>query len=97
MRKVQDMELQFETHRIFLTDDTGKTVAEITFPEIAPGVVDINHTFVDGSLRGKGVAGRLAAAAVKLIRANGWKMKASCSYAAGWLEKHPAEKDLLAE
>lgn len=91
------MELQFESNRIFMADDLGKTIAEITFPEIAPGIVDIDHTFVDGSLRGQGVAGKLAAATVRQIRENGWKAKVSCSYIVSWMEKHPEEKDLLAE
>lgn len=91
------MELQFEANRIFMADSAGKMVAEITFPEVTPGIVDIDHTFVDGSLRGQGVAGKLAATAVKTIRENGWKAKVSCSYIAGWMEKHPEEKDLLAK
>ena len=51
------MEFQYEKERIFACDEAGKVIAEITFP-VSQGVADINHTFVDGSLRGQGVAGK---------------------------------------
>ena len=37
----------------------GQLLAEATFPEFAPGVVNIDHTFVDEALRGQGVAAQL--------------------------------------
>ena len=52
------MEFCKEPGRIFATDETGKLLAEVTFPE-QEGIAVINHTFVDGSLRGQGVAGQL--------------------------------------
>lgn len=45
------MKYQSEPYRIFCTDDAGKCVAEITFPETEAGVCCIDHTFVDDSLR----------------------------------------------
>lgn len=45
-----------EKDRVFMQDETGKTIAEITFPETSDGVYTIDHTFVDESLRGQGVA-----------------------------------------
>ena len=49
----------------------------------------IDHTFVDASLRGQGVADRLVRAALEQIQANGGTAAATCSYAAAWLDKHP--------
>lgn len=73
-------------------------LAWVTFPAIAgeDGAVDIDHTFVDPSLRGQGVAGELMARAVQAIRATGRKARPTCSYAAAWFEKHPEARDLLA-
>lgn len=48
------MEFCKEPGRIFATDETGKLLAEVTFPE-QEGIAVINHTFVDGSLRGRGL------------------------------------------
>ena len=81
------MEFQKSEGRIFAQDETGKLVAEITFPTVAEGVADINHTFVDESLRGQGVAGEL--------KAQGLQAKTSCWYAAQWFERHPEEQGLL--
>ena len=82
------MEYQSEPNRIFCTDAAGKCVSEITFPETTPGVCCIDHTFVDDSLRGMGIAGELVSRAVAQIRADGKQVTATCSYAAHWLEKH---------
>ena len=90
------MEFQKESGRIFALDQEGRLLAEVVFPTGPDGVADIHHTFVDGSLRGQGVAGLLLRAAADQLRAQGKKARASCSYAAGWFEKHPEERDLLA-
>ena len=74
------MEFRKEPGRIFAMDETGKLLAEVTFPE-REGVAVINHTFVDGSLRGQGVAGQLLRAVADTLRQDGRKAKATCSYA----------------
>ncbi|MGI5896880.1 MAG: GNAT family N-acetyltransferase [Oscillospiraceae bacterium] len=89
------MEFKTESNCIFSTNEQGKTIAEITFPEVEAGVVDINHTFVDDSLRGQGVAGKLMELAVQALRSSGKKAVCSCSYASKWFEKHPEQADLL--
>ena len=86
-----------EPTRVYALDGSGRLVAEITFrlvaeitfPETAPGVYTIDHTFVDASLRGQGVADQLVRAALEQIQANGGTAAATCSYAAAWLDKHP--------
>lgn len=87
------MEFQYEPNRIYAAAPDGTLLAEITFP-VRDGVAVIDHTFVHESLRGQGVAGKLMEEAVSAVRKAGWKLGASCSYAVGWLEKHPQE-DLL--
>ena len=90
------MHFIYEPGRIYGMDVQGNTIAEVTY-EVADGVADINHTFVDDSLRGQGIAGQLIQAAADVLRKQGLKIKTSCSYAAGWFEKHPEQQDLLAE
>ena len=85
------MEYTTQREEIFAADESGRRLAEITFPETAPGVFTINHTFVDDSLRGQGIAGELVRRAVAQIRANGGQVQATCSYAVGWLARHPQE------
>ena len=82
------MEYQYESGRIFARSETGDVIAEITFPA-KDGVAVIEHTFVDSSLRGQGVAGELMRRAVEQIKKDGNAIAAVCSYAVSWLEKHP--------
>lgn len=82
------MKFIHEPNRIYGTDSSGKVVAEITFPRTAPGVYTIDHTIVDSSLQGQGVAGKLVESAVEDIRRQGGEVRATCSYAAKWLQKH---------
>ena len=88
------MEFCKEPGRIFAADETGKLLAEVTFPE-REGVAIINHTFVDGSLRGQGVAGQLLRVVADTLRQEGRKAKPTCSSAVHWFETHPEEQDLL--
>ncbi len=81
------MDFQVGIGRVFYKDAQGKLLAEITWhPEGDQEVID--HTFVDESLRGQGVAGQLVALAVSEIRQEGKKVGATCSYAAKWLKEH---------
>ena len=77
-----------EGDRIFQEDEAGQVIAEITFHETTHGVFVIDHTFVDPSLRGQGIASRLVHAAVDEIKKRGGKAQATCSYAAKWLSEH---------
>ena len=49
-KEVLQMDFIRETNRIYLNEESGKLLAEITFPEVTDHIVNINHTFVDESL-----------------------------------------------
>ena len=66
-------------NRIFMNDENGKTIAEVTFPNLDDNTVIIDHTFVDDSLRGQGIAAKLMLEVVSYAKANNKKIKASCS------------------
>lgn len=91
----QEPDFVEEKDRILLKDAGGKTVAEVDFPENADGVPEITHTFVDSSLRGRGIAGKLMEKTAAKLRRDGKKAVATCSYAVGWFQKHPEENDVL--
>lgn len=88
------MKFSQQPGRIFVRDENGKLLAEVTFPE-REGVAVINHTFVDDSLRGQGVAGQLLQAVADTLRREGRKARPTCSYAVHWFATHPEEQDLL--
>ena len=76
-----------ENNRIYSKDKYGTIIAEISFNEVEKGVYNIDHTFVDESLRGKGIASTLVEEAVKEIKNRKCKVVATCSYAKKILEK----------
>lgn len=82
------MEFITEKDRIYATDHFNKIIAEVTFP-LKDGVATIDHTFVDPSLRGQGVAGELVKLAAEKILADGNKIAATCEYADKWFKRHP--------
>lgn len=77
-----------ESDRIYAKDNEGRVIAEVTFPT-KDGVSVIDHTFVDSSLRGQGIAGKLVQLAVDKILSEGNKIGATCSYAVAWFKRHP--------
>lgn len=87
------MEFQHEEGRIYARQGE-KLLAEVTFPA-RDGTAVIEHTFVDDSLRGQGVAGALVQAAADQIRSRGLRAKPVCTYAVRWFEQHPEASDLL--
>lgn len=84
-----------EPNRIYLTDDSNHSVAEVTFPDVRDHIVTINHTFVDGSLRGQGIAGKLMEEVVEQLRSSNKKARLSCSYAVKWFAEHEEASDVV--
>lgn len=91
------MDFLYEENRIFYKDETGRMVAEVTFPAVSQNIVNINHTFVDDSLRGQGIAARLLKAAAEKLRAEGKRAYPTCSYAVKWFEKNTDYSDVHIE
>lgn len=89
------MDFIHEQNKIYLNDSNNHMVAVVTFPKIKENVVNIDHTYVDGSLRGQGIAGKLMEEAVTQLREQQLKAKLSCSYAVKWFEEHPDCGDVL--
>lgn len=87
-KNFDNMDFITEKDRIYASDPSGNIVAEVTFPT-EYGVSTIDHTFVDPSLRGQGVAGKLVKLAADKILSEGHKIAAKCPYAVIWLERHP--------
>ena len=59
------------------------------------GAVVLVHTEVAPELEGRGLAGRLIAAALDDIRARGLSLVPVCPFVNAYLERHPEYADLL--
>jgi Predicted acetyltransferase len=86
-----------EENKIYLNDENNHMIAVVTFPKTEANIVNIDHTFVDSSLRGQGIAGKLMEETVAQLREHQWKAKPTCSYAVKWFDEHPECSDVLAK
>jgi predicted GNAT family acetyltransferase len=59
------------------------------------GVRTLIHTIVDEAFEGRGVGSALARAALADSRARGLKVRPTCPFVAGWIERHPDYNDLV--
>lgn len=91
------MDFIHEENRIYLIDPNNQTIAEVTFPDVQDNIVNIDHTFVDPSLRGQGIAGKLMEETVKHLRTKQKKAQLTCSYAVSWFKEHPECKDVVVQ
>ena len=62
---------------------------------LTPSAVIITHTETPRSLRGRGIASELVAGALALIRADGHKVIAGCSFVVDYLRKHREYGDMV--
>lgn len=76
-----------EEECIYVLDSEDNRVAQIDFPFIE-GAYTFNHTFVDESMRGSGIALKLIQKACAIIENKHAKAKATCSYAVSYFEKN---------
>jgi hypothetical protein len=88
------MDFKHESNRIYLENEKGECIAEVTFPQVSENKVNINRTYVDNSLRGRGVADKLMSEVMDDLKKGNKKAVITCSYAAGWLKTHPEYKDV---
>ena len=59
-------------------------------------VIAITHTIVPPAIGGRGIAGDLVRTALDYARAESLKVDPRCSYAEGWMGKHPEYQGLRA-
>lgn len=68
---------------------------ELQYRRIPPRTLELVHTEVAQTLRGRGVGDALAEAAIAYARAEDLSVVASCPFVRRWLEKHPEHHDLV--
>jgi predicted GNAT family acetyltransferase len=68
--------------------------AELTYT-VAGSQIILKHTEVPKALRGGGLAGTLAHAALEYARSNGLKVIPVCPYVIAYLTRHPEYQDLV--
>lgn len=79
----------------FLVKD-GQRMAEMTYSRANASLVIVDHTEVDDSLQGQGVARRLLDTLVTWARDTHTKVMATCPYARAQFAKDASIRDVLA-
>ena len=79
----------------FLLQRNGQRIAEMTYRRTHPSLVVVDHTYVDPSLRGHGVARQLQDAMVAWARETDTKVIPLCSYVKAQFDRDPSLRDVL--
>jgi uncharacterized protein len=82
------------TRSRFEIEENGE-VAYLEFETDGSGWLTLWHTEVPPALRGRGLAGELAKAALEHARENQLRVDVICPTVAGFLEKNPEYKTLV--
>lgn len=86
---------QFSTGGAFIIRQQDQKLAEMTYANHGHNVVSVDHTWVDPSLRGQGVAQQLLQATVNWARDNGVRLIPRCSYVVDAFNKDRSLYDVL--
>jgi predicted GNAT family acetyltransferase len=78
----------------FFIERDGKRIAEQTYKRSRPDHITVDHTFVDDSLRGQGVARKLLDTLVAWARKTGTRVSATCTYAKKQFEQDASLSDI---
>ncbi|WP_312025921.1 GNAT family N-acetyltransferase [Listeria booriae] len=87
------MEFVKGENRFFKEDENGKLIAGVTWVPSGDSLVILDHTFVDESLRGQGIASELVEKVAETMRAEGKKIVATCPFAKAEFERKPDKYD----
>ena len=77
-------------HRFTTTVDGERAVLDYT---LTADVMTITHTEVPRPIEGRGIAAQLTRKAIDTAREHRWRVVPGCSYAAGYLARHPLDED----
>lgn len=80
----------------FLENQQGQRIAEISYVWSDESTIIANHTWVDDSLRGQGVAKKLLDVLVQFARDKQLKIVATCSYVEVMFKRDQSFADVVA-
>lgn len=93
-RTPPQVQIDADQRRFVVRDEEG--TGELRYNIIGSQII-LEHTEVSPGLRGRGVAGSLAKAALEYARANELTVIPVCPFVIGYLRRHPEYQTLLNE
>ena len=88
-------EIKKGINKFYLGDSDTSNMAKITWVSGGENIIVVNHTFVDPSLRGQNVAGRLLAKVIEMAREENLKIVPTCSYVVAKMTRNDEYHDIL--
>lgn len=85
---MDELKLLKEDYAISFLDKDDNVLAYVTYPLVEDGVVNINRTYVDGKLRGQGIAKKLMDLVYEDLVKRGLKARITCSYAVKYFSEN---------
>ena len=76
-------------------DQTGDASSSFLSYTFEGDCVVFDHTFVPEALRGRGIAAKLARAALEEARQRRWKVVPRCMYVAAFIKRNPEFADVV--
>jgi predicted GNAT family acetyltransferase len=90
------MDFLEDSTRFYVNNADGKCVAEVVFVPTGEHLAIIEHTDVDGSLKGQGVGKKLVAKVVERMRRENRKIIPLCPFAKHEFDTTPEYADIRA-
>ncbi len=87
-------EVQHQPEAARFVVNTAQGLALCSY-RVQDGVAVLHHTLVPPALEGRGIAAALVKAALAWARAQGLRVRPTCSYVAAYMQRHPETQDLL--
>lgn len=83
-----------ENERFVIYNEGNEVYVEYTMRN---NEIDLNHTYTNPALRGKGLAAHVVRAALEFAKENNLKVIPTCSYVQSFIAKNDQYKELVAD
>ncbi len=91
--KQNQFEVSHNTEEKRFEIQSGLLVAELNYQRIG-NIILFTHTGVPPELEGRGIGSALVRAGLEYARSNNLKVKTTCWFVRGYLDRHPEYNDL---
>lgn len=89
------MEIKKGNNKFYIGENESEMIARITWKNGGENIIVVDHTIVDPSLRGQGVAGKLLEKVVEMAREENLKIVPVCSYVVNKMTNSNEYDDIL--
>lgn len=89
------LEIKKTEHAYYIGESLEESVARIVWQDTKEDVISVVSTFVDPSLRGQNIAGRLLNGVIEYARENNIKIIPVCSYVVKKMTRNDEYQDVL--